>query len=50
MGLTGHSFNLLIKHSPNLNGKTMLELGDQIIYYGPEYGAYSTPYFKKTLP
>lgn len=46
MGLTGFSFDTLIKHA-NLNGKTMLELGDQNIYFGDEYGTYSTPYFKK---
>ena len=48
MGLTGHTFDLITKHC-NMNG-SMLELGDQIIYFGNQYGAYSTPYFKKHYP
>lgn len=48
MGLTGHTFNLITKYC-NMNG-SMLELGDQIIYFNPEYGTYSTPYFKNHYP
>lgn len=28
----------------------MLELGDQIIYWGNDYGTYSTPWFQKNFP
>jgi hypothetical protein len=48
MGLTKHTFDLITKHC-DMNG-TMLELGDQIIYFGNSYGEYSTPYFKKFYP
>lgn len=48
MGLTKHTYDLITKHC-NLKG-TMLELGDQIIYFGSKYGEYSTPYFKRNFP
>lgn len=49
MGLTKHSFDLMNKHC-NLTTGTMLELGDQIIYWGNDYGTYSTPWFQKNFP
>jgi hypothetical protein len=48
MGLTKHTYDLITKHC-DMTG-SMLELGDQIIYFGASYGEYSTPYFKKFYP
>lgn len=49
MGLTQHTYDLITKHCKTKDA-TMLELGDQIIYFGFHYGEYSTPYFKRTFP
>jgi len=50
MGLTQHTFNLISKWGKPFKSKSMLELGDQIVYFGTKYGMYSTPYFKKYHP
>jgi hypothetical protein len=50
MGLTQHTFDLVTKWGSPMKQKRMLELGDQIIYFGSQYGTYSTPYFKQHFP
>lgn len=47
MGITGFSFSLLEKHGATKAGLKMLELGDQNIYFGPEYGKFAKPLFIK---
>jgi hypothetical protein len=45
MGITRHTFNLIEKHIKP--GIKMLELGDQNIYFGDDYGKYAKPMFQK---
>lgn len=44
MGLTGHSYNLLMKYAKT--GGKMLELGNQTIYFGNDYGKPAKPMFE----
>lgn len=50
MGLTKHTFDLLTKAGLSNKDMSILEIGDQIIYFGEHYGMYSTPYFSKFYP
>lgn len=50
MGLTQHSFDLMVKHELSNKDMRILTLGDQIVYFGTEYGTYMKPYFDRHYP
>lgn len=47
MGITKFSYDTLKKHNGIVAGIKMLELGDQNIYFGNNYGDYAKPFFKE---
>ncbi len=45
MGLTGHSYELMMRYAKK--GDSILELGNQTIYFGEDYGKPAKPMFEK---
>jgi hypothetical protein len=45
MGITQHSYDLLLRYRATQPGLKMLELGDQNLYFSPYYGEYAKKHF-----
>ncbi len=50
MGYTQHSHDLLMRHINPHQEQRILTLGDQIVYFGSQYGEYVVPYYKQRFP